>query len=150
MKFKSVTLNLREVTTVKIRNDLTLKVGSLRMGIERDFQRIWSKPTPPVKEITRVGQPSIRDVNHDDPAYVKAFEDWMYHKTIYYFYVATAGLDPDLSYENDCNSIDSIQAFASELKAAGINDFDIGKVVRGSTLISTVSDDDVEDAKKSF
>lgn len=150
MKFKSATLSLREVTTVQLRKDLTIKVGSLRMGIERDFQRIWPKPAPPIKEVARAGNAPIRDVNHDDPVFVRLFEEWVYYRTIYYFYIAVAGIDTDIEFTNACDSVDSIKRFAIELTEAGLNDFDIGKVVRASSFISTVSDEDVEKATKSF
>lgn len=150
MKFKSATLNVRETVDVVIRSDVTLKVGSLPMGIEREFQNVWPKPTAPFKEIAKVGQPTVKDFNYDDPTFSKQYDDWVYHRNVYYFWRCIEGIDPNVQFASRGDSENGLRAVADELKEAGFSDLDLASVLKASARISTVSEEDVKTAKASF
>ena len=150
MKFKSATLNVRETVSVFLRKTLSITVGSLPMGIDREFQAIWPKPTAPYKEVSKVGQPTAREYNYDDAVFSKQYDEWVYHRNIYYFWRCIDGIDSDISFDNKCDAVPGILAVAAELKVAGFSDLDIGVVLKAASKISTVSEEDVATAKQSF
>lgn len=150
MKFKSATLNVRETTTVTLRKGLTVTIGSLPMGVEREFQAIYPKPQAPFKEIARVGQAPIKEYNYDDPVFESAFNEWVAHRGIYYVWRCIYGIDKDVEFEFTCETLEGVKGVAQEFKMAGFSDNDIATILRAVHKLSAVSEQDLEEAKKSF
>lgn len=150
MKFKSATLNVRETTTLILRTGVELTVGSLPMGIEREYQSIWPKPTAPYKEINKVGQAAVKDYNYDDPDFDKAFNDWTHHRSIYYMWRCIYGIDANITFEFDGTTKQGLVGVSEEFKLAGFSDMDISAILKAVQSISVISEDTLQAARKSF
>lgn len=150
MKFKSATLSIRETTEVVIRADLTIKVGSLPMGIEREYQSVWPKPSPPFTEINKVGQAPTKNYDYDDAVFVKAYTDWEYHRNVYYVWRCIHGVDISIEFEFSGETEIGIRGIANEIKLAGFSDMDLASILKTCQRISIVSQEDIDKAKASF
>jgi hypothetical protein len=150
MKFKSATLNVRETTVVKLRAGLELTIASLPMGVEREFQAIFPKPQAPFKEIARVGQSPLREYNYEDSDFDAKFSEWISLRGIYYIWRCIYKIDANVEFEFTGETIDGIRGVANEFKYAGFTDNDLAVILRAVHKLSSISEQDLEDAKKSF
>jgi hypothetical protein len=149
MKFKGATLNVREFTNVALRKNLAIKVGAMPLGIEKEYTQIYPRPTPPSKTIHSVGKAPTKVVDDEDETYLALHKDWFTLRSFYVFWSVIKD-DEDLTFDNPPTSINALKSFEQELKAHGINDEDIKKVINTAFDLTKITDADIEDTKKSF
>jgi len=112
-----------------------------------DFEKMVKEPTPPL--IMRRGQTTALP-NYDDAGYKKKVTEYITKQTHYMILKSletTDGLEWDSVNINDP---DTWGNYEKELKAAGLGDIHIGKIVRSISEVNGLSEAKMEEAKQRF
>ena len=75
IKGQAVVREYAVVSLPRYTGDIKLKVSSVPMGLQRMYETINPKPTPPVTVTQRIGKPAEKDADYDDPSFVKLFNE---------------------------------------------------------------------------
>ena len=129
--------------------NITLKVASVPVGINRDYEAIYPQPIPPTIVTNKAGGKVERERNYDDPKFIQQLSEYNYLRNIY-IVVRVLECDSNVKFDNQPNSVDELRAILQEMIEAGISEGDIAHILEIALSISKISSDDINTAKESF
>jgi hypothetical protein len=109
------------------------------------YEECNPRPRPPFETVNKVGKPSEKVENYDDPEFVKEYTEWNFLQNIYTFWMVL-GSDPNLQFDNIPTNLVSLRALEKEIREAGISDGDMAFVLGKAAQASNISDRDLKEA----
>ncbi len=155
MKIAGKPVQIREVVIVKLNRKscapIELKVSGFPIGIRKDYELVYPKPVAPQKATGKVSVatgPEMR-ADFDDPAYVKAFNDWIFLEKYFYLYHCLQVAD-NLTFDSNVSTLEGLRKIPEEFKAAGFSEGDIGKLFEGMNSATDIKAEDLIKAEGNF
>jgi hypothetical protein len=112
----------------------------------QEFDKILPRPEPP--EILKPGGVRFRDTQNPD--FVKRVSDWALKRTSWLIIRSLSGTD-GLSWETvKLSDPDTWPLYNDELKASGLTDLEIGKLVEAIWNVCGLNERRIEQATKDF
>lgn len=153
MRINGKEVNLRSTTLLELPRSsgpsISLKVASIPVGVNRDYEAINPTPLPPMVVTNKAGGKTERERNYEDPKFVQAIEEHTFLRTLYIL-TRVLECDTNVAFDNANNSVEGLRGIKDELNAAGFSEGDIGKILSTSAAISQITGEDVEKAKENF
>lgn len=156
MKINGEQIQIREVQIVKLHRTnsagLELKVCGYPIGIQAEYEQLVPKPQPVEKPtgVMRAGKGAETKPDYNDPAYVAAFDKWMYLQKFYYICKCLLAVNTDLSFANDYTKVDQLEKIPSELNEAGFSEGDVGIILEAIKNATHIDPKAIEEAKASL
>lgn len=153
MKLNGKTLQCREYRTLELprlnSDPIKLRVNSLPLGMKRDFELMCPRPLPPSVVVNKVGKPSEKIENYDDPQWIADISDYKDLERYFILFLALDGND-ELEIEYRPTDVQSLKKFRDELKSSGLSEGDAGRIIAASMEASNIGNDEVKKAEGSF
>lgn len=135
-------------------SELTLKIASISVGVNRDFDLLWPAPRPPkrttVKKDTVSGK-SVPDVKEDwdDQSFLNEVAERTTLKNIYLLWRVLES-DTNVQFDNKPDTIDGLRALYAEIKSSGLSEGDIVAIMKEAVLASNLTNIELDAAKQDF
>ncbi len=155
MKLNGTNIAIREVVDVVLARKgvapITLRVTGFPVGIQRAYEVVNPRPTPPTKStgISTVRGGEKVEKNYDDPNYLAAFDEWLHLQKFFYLYHCL-GVTEGLVFENSADTVVGLRAIAKEFEHAGFSEGDIGQLMSAINAATHIESSEIAEAKKTF
>jgi len=146
---KQIVLEQHEISITRRNGDeLRFKVSAIGVGVKKDFDAIYPKPSVP-KIITegKNGRQEREDWN--DPKFQAELDERANLQNVYILFRCLER-DENVKFDNIPTDIHSLRKLYDELKQTGLSEGDVLVILKEAVKASNLTQEDIEKAKANF